>query len=65
MKQPAGQSRFRRQAADGTLLETRVTRYHRPFAKSDRAYFAQTLAVRPDDVRAVRLVHHGLSDWHG
>ena len=52
-------------AADGTVLETRVTRYHRRFAKSGRAYFAQTLAVRPDDVRTVRLVHHGLGDRHG
>ena len=52
-------------AADGTVLATRVTRYHRRFAKSGRAYFSQTLAVRPDDVRTVRLVHHGLGDRHG
>jgi hypothetical protein len=52
-------------AADGTVLETRVTRYHRRFAKSGRAYFTQTLAVRPDTVNAVRLVHHGLGDQHG
>jgi hypothetical protein len=52
-------------AADGAVLETRVTRYHRHSAKSGRAYFVQTLAVRPDDVRTVRLVHHGLGDRHG
>lgn len=52
-------------AADGTVLATRATRYHRRFAKSGRAYFAQTLAVRPDFVRTVRLVHHGLGDRHG
>lgn len=51
-------------AADGTVLETRVTRYHRRSAKSNRAYFAQTLAVRSDAVRTVRLVHHGLGDRH-
>ncbi|MEZ5587432.1 MAG: hypothetical protein R3E46_10215 [Sedimenticolaceae bacterium] len=51
-------------AADGKVLETRVTRYHRRFAKSGRAYFAQTLAVRPDAVRTVRLVHHRPGDRH-
>ena len=52
--------------ADGTVLVTRVMRYHRRFAKSGRANFMQTLAVRPDAVRTVsRLVHHGLGDWHG
>lgn len=51
-------------AADGTVLETSVTRYHRRFAKSGRAYFAQTLAVRPDAVRTVRLVHHRPGDRH-
>ena len=52
-------------AADGTILESSVVRYHRRFAKSGRAYFTQTLAVRPDTVNAVRLVHHGLGDQHG
>jgi len=52
-------------AADRTVLESRVTRYHRHFAKSGRAYFAQTLAVRPDAVRTVRLVHHGRGNRHG
>jgi hypothetical protein len=52
-------------AADGTVLATRVTRYHRRLAKSGLAYFSQTLAVRPDDVRTVRLVHHGLGERHG
>ena len=51
-------------AADGTILESSVVRYHRRFAKSGRAYFTQTLAVRPDNVNAVRLVHHGLGDPH-
>jgi hypothetical protein len=50
--------------ADGTVLETTFVRYHRRFAKSGRAYFAQTLAVRPDTVNIVRLVHHGLGDQH-
>ena len=41
-------------AADGTVLETRVTRYHRRFSRSGRAYFAQTLAVRLD-ARRVKI----------
>lgn len=51
-------------AADGTVLATRVTRYHRHFSKSGRTHFAQTLAVRPDAVRTVRLVHHRPGDQH-
>ena len=52
-------------AADGAVLATRVTRYQRRSAKSGRAYFAQTLAVKPNDVRAVRLVHHSPGDQQG
>ena len=52
-------------AADGTVLESTIVRYHRRFAKSRRAFFAHTLAVRPDSVNTVRLVHHGLGDQHG
>ena len=51
-------------AADGSVLDTGVTRYHRRFAKSGRAYFPHTVAVPSDTVRAIRLVHHGLGKRH-
>lgn len=51
-------------AADGAVLDTSVTRYHRRFAKSGRAYFSHTVAVPSDTVRAIRLVHHGLGNRH-
>lgn len=52
-------------AADGSMLGSSVAHYHRRFAKSVRAYFSQTVAVQPDAVRSIRLVHHGIGGGHG
>ena len=51
-------------AADGSVLDTSVARYHRRFAKSGRVYFAHTVAVPSDTVRTIRLVHHYLKNRH-
>jgi hypothetical protein len=47
---------------DGALLFTTATSYHRRKAKTGRAQFSETLPVSPDQVRKVRVTHHGLSD---
>lgn len=52
-------------AADGTILGVSVVRHRKPFAKSNRARFAHTFAVQPDDVRTVTVVHHGQGERHG
>ena len=49
-------------SADGSILNASVTDYHRRFTKSGRAYFSQTIAISPNTVRAIRLVHHGLAN---
>lgn len=44
---------------DGQVLQEVESDYHRRFAKSSRAYFAETLAVNPDEVKLVRVTHLG------
>ncbi|MDZ7750951.1 MAG: hypothetical protein U5S82_04665 [Gammaproteobacteria bacterium] len=49
-------------AADGAVLSTALVPYHRRRAKSGQAYFARTMAVRPEAVHTVKVVHHGLGN---
>ncbi len=46
--------------SDGKVMQEIETRYHRRFGKSKRSYFAETLAVNPEDVELIRVTHIGL-----
>ncbi|HOP17090.1 MAG: hypothetical protein H6961_06455 [Chromatiaceae bacterium] len=49
-------------SSNGTVLVDEISRYHRPRAKSPRSNFSQLLELNPEDVRTIRVVHHGLGD---
>lgn len=46
--------------SEGNVLAQTEAGYHRRFARSNRAYFSETLPIDPDDVRIVRVTHLGL-----
>jgi hypothetical protein len=45
----------------GTVLGTTGASYHRRSVHTGKAWFFETLQVDPDDVRKIRVIHHGLS----
>ena len=49
-------------AQDGTLLGQVTTRYRRLSAKTGTSEFSQVLAVGPEKVRTVRVIHHQRDD---